>query len=225
MPKITAFLLLCLFLMAAVLPLPARAEHKSFDDIVNTLQTTKIGKVSFKDEPIEVVVSYLGEASGLNFVVTDKVLEEDLRVTLSLGDGMTVYSVMKVIGKLKGIKFMLDETGVIMALMEDDYSMDKVFLRMYDLSVVEPIQPTDFPGPELGVNPGQSENNYYNEDQEKEAPLSPEEIKDMIIKFTGGKSWEQNEQVKISVRGKMLFVVQTAEVQNEIAKFLQTLQG
>lgn len=226
MRKLT--LLILIVLMLAPMAAGLRAEPKKtleFDELVAKLKDTSISKVSFKEESLDTVMMFLSEAGGVNFIVTDRVLEQEITVTLTLNDGISLYGVMKILGKLKGVKYYFD-MGMVIVLMEDDYSMDETQVKVYDLSIAKPVRPTNFPGPELGFKRGQGSGDSYYEDEQEEEELTPEDIVEMIQKFTGGQSWEKNsENVMIKLRGETLVVKQTADVLREIDTLLEQLSG
>jgi len=108
----------------------------------------------------------------------------------------------------------------------DEVDADEFEVRVYNIAALQ-FKTEDFPGPDLTLTQGNDGGFGGNVDiglDGDDESANPEEIADMVKQFTGGDTWdEQDEFAKLEVKGNLLIVRQTPDVHREIADLLVKL--
>jgi len=201
----------------------ARAEQPR--SIANLLATRRL-TVDFEDLTLEKVVAYLRTATGMNIVLDKARLEkegldpEGLTVTIQLRD-VTVREFFGLALEPLGLAFKIQ--GNVLLLTTRKAARGKPVLRLYDVSELVMVV-RDFPGPDINIHPSNYEPPDTPEPEMVQAVESTEELADMIRRFCGEDTWDE-EGVSIYPFRRHLFIRTYPEVHEEIARFLAAVGG
>jgi type II secretory pathway component GspD/PulD (secretin) len=189
---------------------PAQAETES------KLANLKV-TLDFKDAPLEDVVDYLREISGLNIFLDRKIAEKQIRVTLKVNE-ISLKSVFQLVLKPHEAGTMFRD-GVLMLTTLEEIGDKTVKLRIFDCrDILHPIQ--DFPGVEiqLAVDGGVALDTVDDAGSE-EVPIA-----ELVRAHTGGKSWDENPKFSVALQNGLLVVKQTPDVLRQIDRLLGMLR-
>jgi len=79
---------------------------KRYNKVMAVLKEVKLGKIAFNDEPVYTILAFMTDVTGVNFVPTEAVNDEEFQVkSLALKGGMTAYNFLRILSKLKDIRF------------------------------------------------------------------------------------------------------------------------
>jgi len=220
---------------AAVLLLagaPALAQESEESDprkaeVVRKLSSMKIS-MDFVDRPMEEVLSFLRDFSGLNIVVDAEVSqslgEDQLKVTMRVKE-LTLKSVLKLMLSSKNLTATYKE-GVILIVPKG--KVDKaVVLQIYDVrDLLVKIQ--DFSGPRVElVSPSAGGGPLTGASftlEEPKSTITEEFITEMVRSNTGDRSWDENPNASITLANGMLIVSQSRRVHEEIKRLINLLR-
>jgi type II secretory pathway component GspD/PulD (secretin) len=191
---------------------PAKAEA---DAKLNNLRIT----LDFKDSPLEQVVDYLREVSGLNVFVDAKVAEKQIRVSLKVTE-ISLRSIFALMLKPHGCEIMFRE-GVVMLMTREDVADRTVKMELYDCrDILHPI--IDFPGVDivLAVDSAGVIGNIEAGPEYAEIPIA-----ELVRAHTGGKTWDENPKASVNLQNGLLVVRQTPEVHRQIVRLLNLLRA
>ena len=201
----------------------AVADDEEYRIARNKLETTEIPTIAFQDEDIETVIEFCQSITGLNFVVTPEVLDEEIRVNLNLTN-VSVKTVLKLIVRLNDLRiYYLD--GVIIVDLKGEWKEDP-YMRMYDIRALQ-VKIRDFPGPEISLECGDEDIGavVFDAGDDGDDEITTETIVDMIQEFTGAGTWEEDERCSVTTFGGMLIVVQHSDTHREILWLLAMLES
>jgi len=221
---------------AAVLLLagaPALAQESEESDprkaeVVRKLSSMKIS-MDFVDRPMEEVLSFLRDFSGLNIVVDAEVSqslgEDQLKVTMRVKE-LTLKSVLKLMLSSKNLTATYKE-GVILIVPKG--KVDKaVVLQIYDVRDLL-VKIPDFVGPKVElVSPtagagGPLAGAQFTLDEPK-STITEDFITDMVKANTGDRTWDENPNASITLANGMLIVSQSGRVHDEIKRLINLLR-
>jgi type II secretory pathway component GspD/PulD (secretin) len=191
---------------------PAKVEA---DSKLNNLRIT----LDFKDSPLEQVVDYLREVSGLNVFVDAKVAEKQIRVSLKVAE-ISLRSIFALMLKPHGCEIMFRE-GVVMLMTKEDVADRTVKMELYDCrDILHPI--VDFPGVDivLAVDQAGVIGNIEAGPEYAEIPIA-----ELVRAHTGGKTWDENPKASVNLQNGLLVVRQTPEVHRQIVRLLNLLRA
>jgi hypothetical protein len=174
--------------------------------------------LDFNNAPIDQVVDYLREVSGLNLFVDVKVREKAIVVTLKVAE-LTLGSVLKLMLQPHGCDVMYRE-GVVMLMTREDVADRTMRMEVYDCrDILYPIQ--HFPGVDIDISAGAGV-----------AVVSPTEdvggempIEELVRTHTGGRSWEENPKAVLRLNNGLLVVKNTPEVHRQVRRVLDLLRS
>ena len=205
------------FGMALALSLPAAAQDKTRAEYESRLKNIKV-TLDFTNAPLDVVMDYLREISGLNLFVGSKVADKQILVTLKVNE-ITLKSVFSLILKPHGCDTLFRE-GVLMILPQEEVADRTIKLELYDCrDILYPVM--DFPGVDiqLAVDGGLS---AIPSDVAASAEFPIEEL---IRAHTGGRSWEENSKTSLKLQNGILVVKNTPEVHRQVIRLLDLLRS
>jgi len=189
-----------------------RAEYESK---VNNIKAT----LDFSNAPLDSVVDYLREISGLNIFVDSKVRDKAIVVTLKVNE-ISLKSIFGLMLKPHGCDVMFKD-GVLMLMTKEDVADKTLKMQIYDCrDILYPIQ--NFPGVDLDLNgngPGVLAATV-DDSNSSEMP-----IEEMIRAHTGGRSWEENPKAVVKLTNGLLVIKNTPEVHKQVSRLLDLLRA
>jgi hypothetical protein len=200
--------------------------HK--EGILNKLNTMRV-TVDFKDTPLDEVLNYLRDFTGLNIVVDPEVSTkftlDQLKVTLRVNDLLLKSTLKLMLGSRELAALYKD--GVILIVPKG--RIDKaVSLQLYNVQdLLAKIQ--DFPGPRVElVSPqaggGGLAGAIFVPPDDTPPKITEEFILETVKRHTGEKNWDENPNASITLTNGMLVVSQSRRVHEEIRKLLHLLR-
>lgn len=204
--------------------LAARApEPRSLDEALRMLQRRRCD-VDFKDLPLDDVAAFVARLSRLNVIVSPELQRASAgalpAITIKLRD-VTLRQFAEIVAKSTGSKLMLRD-GILQFTTPAD-ARGRPSLRVFSIADVT-FRIRNFPGPDIQLHTG-DEQFVQEEESDQATPFDdPQTIVDLIRKFTGEGTWD-DDAVSISADAGKLVVKQYPEVLKEIARFLAVLRA
>src|SRR5438128_2624629 len=162
------------------------AQNGRRDEAEAKLRNLKV-TLDFKETPLETVVDYLREISGLNIFIDEKVKEKNIVVSLKVSD----ISLKGVFGLMLA-RYECDtmfRDGVLRLMTKADVADHTVRMQIYDCrDILYPI--ADFPGVDIDL--GDAGHLVFNQPDPGDDRVVP--IEEMVRAHTGGRSWEENQK-------------------------------
>jgi type II secretory pathway component GspD/PulD (secretin) len=190
---------------------PAQVETES------KLANLKI-TLDFKDAPLEQVVDYLREISGINVFVDAKVAEKQIRISLKVTE-ISLKSIFALMLRPHGCETMFRE-GVLMLMTKEDVADRTVKMELYDCrDILYPI--AHFPGVDiqLAVDQAGVVGGIVDTVESADIPIA-----ELVRAHTGGKTWDENPKASVNLQNGLLVVRQTPEVHRQIRRLLDLLR-
>ncbi len=230
-----------MIVFALVLSLVSAQDDQKKRDINRLLKTKKLEKLEFADTPLEEVVEYLRNQSGLNLTISPKIWDkkprDQYRITFKV-ESITLKSAMKMILAMHDLAARYRE-GVMEIVLRDELKRE-VVTRVYDVQDLM-IKINNFPGPKIDIKPPSVGNlsgaasreaggnlvttKFTLDEPDPQDGLSEEFIMDHIRNNTGTPSdWEGNERVSAQIATGTLVVAQTPLVHKEIRQLIDMLR-
>lgn len=214
---------------AAELPRVARAATPS---VRTQLRTTRVPRFVVEDEPsLTEAVRVLANATGLPLVVTP--LAEDLAASagavfdLDLANPMLAEDVLKLLVRAAGdeVRWMIKHEAILVTTKEQ--AQGELVVQMHDVNTLT-FGRTDFIAPRidrlrlLDDIEDDDGGGLFGGVGELVVGTDVEELATLVQENIAVGTWE-NDGVSIEPQNGFLFVVQTPEVQRQIARFLAQL--
>src|SRR4029453_2753096 len=141
--------------------------------------------LDFTNAPLDAVVDYLREISGLNIFVDSKVREKNLVISIRVTE-ITLRSIFGLMLKPHDCDILFKD-GVLQVMTKADVADKTMKMEMYDCrDILYPV--AQFPGVDLDLGGGGGVLVQQPDvDQGGEVP-----IEEMVRAHTGGRSWEEN---------------------------------
>ena len=202
------------FVLAATLALAQDNTKSEYESKLNNIKVT----LDFQNSPLDQVVDYLREISGLNIFVDSKVRDKNIVVSLKVTE-ISLKSIFSLILKPQGCGVMFRD-GVLQLMLEPDIADRTMRMEIYDCrDILYPIQ--QFPGIDLDLStisgvvatPAMDEVGG-------EMP-----IEEMVRAHTGGRSWEENSKASIKMQNGLLVIKNTPEVHKQVRRLLDLLRA
>lgn len=196
-------------------------------EVLNKLNNQRV-TLDFKDAPIQDVVSFLAEFTGINFYLDPeihaKLSEEQLRVTLKVRD-LLLKSALKLVLSAKELTGVYKE-GVIVIQHRDKLG-GSTAMQVYDVrDLLFKLQ--DFPGPRVELQSNTAGGTALTGAtftlEEPRSVISEDFITDLIKTNTGDRSWDENPNASVTLANGLLIVSQTRKVHEEIKRLLNLLR-
>jgi hypothetical protein len=195
----------------------AFAQDGKREEVEAKLRNMRV-TLDFKEAPLESVVDYLREFSGLNIFVDGKAKEKNIVVSLKVSD-ISLKSVFSLILHPHGCDTMFRE-GVLMVMTKEDVIDRTIKMEIYDCrDILYPIH--DFPGVDIDL--GNAQGILI-------TPIDPGgdsaevPIEELVRAHTGGRSWEENQKCVCKMTNGLLVIKNTPEVHKQVNRLLDMLR-
>jgi type II secretory pathway component GspD/PulD (secretin)/tetratricopeptide (TPR) repeat protein len=208
---------------------PATAEDKKIvlDRLDSVRFAPRFGTADGAGSPLTEIAAFLQSLTGVNFMISPKVMseldEEQRSIKLDLPE-RSVRKVLDIIAETHENLRWKVEDAVVKFVTKDEMKGGQV-LRTYEVrDLIHPIH--DFPGSEMNVSPSGGYNPPEEDKVERESNIvSAEQLETLIRNNVAAGSWEADPQnaIKITPHGTMV-VHQVPAVQMQIAKLLEDLR-
>ena len=192
------------------------AQDGRLDETESKLRNLRV-TLDFKETPMETVVDYLREISGLNIFIDEKVREKNIVVSLKVSD----VSLKGVFGLMLGrhdCDTMFSD-GVLRVMTKADVGDLTVRMQIYDCrDILYPIQ--DFPGVDIDLS--EAGKLIFNSADNPEDKVLP--IEELVRSNTGGRSWEENSKCGCRMTNGLLVIKNTPQVHSQVVRLLDMLR-
>lgn len=219
-----SFLCMLMFVVLTFAPLARGADAPAtLEEAQATLEGFAVPTLSCNAEPVQQIYAYISDLTGVNIVVTDALLDEELTITLNLSAEINAWRLLKLMQQLHPEIEMIWDKGVIF-ISHRELDEQPLEVRAYDLGGLA-VPATNFPGPEIMLSADVTCVCAYDDDAygSDNALMDLDEIVDLVETQTGRGSWA-NEACFARLQGKTLIVKQTAQTHEEIAFLLEMLR-
>jgi hypothetical protein len=202
---------------AAAAPAPPRTIAAKLEGVRVTC--------SFNRLPLDAWVQWVRAASGINVVVKRAAIAKELDpdavlVTLELKD-VALKDLLALALEPFGLATRIEGNVLFVTTKRD--ARGKPIVVLYDVSeLLLPIR--DFPAPEMSLYPSREGRPRPPEPEARAAFDSAQELVDLVRRFCGADTWEE-EGVRVQVLRRHLLVRQYPEVHREIARFLMEIRA
>jgi len=194
----------------------ALAQDNTKSEYESKLNNIKIS-LDFTNAPLDQVVDYLREISGLNIFVDTKVRDKQIVVSLKVQE-LTLRSIFSLMLKPHGCGVMFKD-GVLQIMLESDIADKTMKMEIYDCrDILYPIQ--QFPGVDLDLGTVGVLVQPPDEAAGGEMP-----IEELVRAHTGGRSWEENPKASIKMQNGLLVIKNTPEVHKQVRRLLDLLRA
>jgi len=191
------------------------ATKSEYEGKLNNIKVT----LDFQNAPLDQVVDYLREISGMNIFVDAKVREKNLTVSLKVTE-ISLRSIFGLILKPQDCDILFKD-GVLQLMTKPDVADKTMKMEIYDCrDILYPI--TNFPGIDMDLNangPGVVVQPDAG-DAGSEIP-----IEEMVRAHTGGRSWEENQKAVCKMQNGLLVIKNTPEVHKQVRRLLDLLRA
>lgn len=180
---------------------------------------------SFDKLPLDDFVKWVRAATGVNVVVKRAVIAKELDpegvlVTLELRD-VALKDLLALALEPHGLATRVEGNVLFVTTKRD--ARGKPIVVLYDVSeLLMPIR--DFPAPDINLYQSHEERPEPPEPEVRAVADSAEEVADLVRRFCGEGTWE-DEGVRVQVLRRHLLVRHYPEVHREIARFLLELRA
>jgi type II secretory pathway component GspD/PulD (secretin) len=200
--------------LAAVLALTQDNTKGEYESKLNNIKVT----LDFQNAPIDQVVDYLREISGLNIFVDSKARDKNIVVSLKVTE-ISLKSIFSLMLKPHGCGVLFKD-GVLQVMLESDIADKTMKMEIYDCrDILYPIQ--QFPGIDLDLSTISGVVATPADDVAGgEMP-----IEEMVRAHTGGRSWEENPKASIKMQNGLLVIKNTPEVHKQVRRLLDLLRA
>ena len=204
-----------LVLAMAALAFPQDGAREEVDAKLKNLRVT----LDFKEAPIETVVDYLREISGINIFVDTKVKDKNIVLSLKVSD-ISLKSVFSLMLNPHGCDTMFRE-GVLMVMTKEDVVDKTIKMQIYDCrDILYPIK--DFPGIDIDLS-GTGAGVIFQDAGGNEGGEVP--IEELVRAHTGGRSWEENQKCVCKMTNGLLVIKNTPQVHKQVNRLLDMLRS
>ncbi len=185
-----------------------------YESKLNNIKVT----LDFTNAPLDSVVDYLREISGLNLFVDTKVRDKQINVTLKVHE-ISLRSILGLILKPQGCDIMFKD-GVLQLMTKEDVADKTMKMEIYDCrDILHPI--SQFPGVDLDLAQGAGVLvTAPDVDAAGEMP-----IEEMVRAHTGGRSWEENPKAVCKLQNGLLVIKNTPEVHKQVRRLMDLLRA
>ena len=191
------------------------AMKAEYEGKLNNIKVT----LDFQNAPLDQVVDYLREISGMNIFVDSKVRDKNIIVSLKVTE-ISLRSIFGLILKPQNCDILFKD-GVLQLMTREDVADRTMRMEIYDCrDILYPI--TNFPGIDLDLNangPGV----IMGPDPGDTGGEIP--IEEMVRAHTGGRSWEENPKAVCRMQNGLLVIKNTPEVHKQVHRLLDLLRA
>jgi type II secretory pathway component GspD/PulD (secretin) len=185
-----------------------------YEGKLNNIKVT----LDFTNAPLEAVIDYLREISGLNMFVDSKVRDKNLVISLKVSE-ITLRSIFGLMLKPHDCDIMFKD-GVLQVMTKADVADKTMKMQIYDCrDILYPI--SHFPGVDIDLGGGAGVLVQQPDvDAGGEVP-----IEEMVRAHTGGRSWEENPKAVVKMQNGLLVIKNTPEVHKQVLRLLDLLRA
>ena len=205
---------------AAVLTLGAlgvEAQDTVKHEYEGKLSNIKV-TLDFQNAPLDQVVDYLREISGMNIFTDSKVREKNLTISIKVNE-ISLRSIFSLMLKPHNCDILFKD-GVLQLMTKEDVADKTMKMEMYDCrDILYPI--SNFPGVDIDLGTLAGVVTTPAEDVSGgEIP-----IEEMVLAHTGGRSWEEKQKAVCKMQNGLLVIKNTPEVHKQIRRLLDLLRA
>jgi hypothetical protein len=205
---------------AAVLALacgPASAQDGVKAEVEGKLNNIKV-TLDFSSAPLDAVVDYLREISGMNIFVDSKVRDKNLTISIKVTD-ISLRSIFGLMLKPHNCDVMFKD-GVLQVMTKEDVADRTMKMEIYDCrDILYPV--AQFPGVDIDLGGGAG----VLVAQPDVDPGSEVPIEEMVRAHTGGRSWEENPKAVVKMQNGLLVIKNTPEVHKQVRRLMDLLRA
>jgi type II secretory pathway component GspD/PulD (secretin) len=205
---------------AAILALlcgPAFAQDSAKSEVESKLNNIKV-TLDFANAPLDQVVDYLREISGLNIFVDAKAREKQIVVTMKVTE-ISLRSIFGLMLKPHGCGVLFKD-GVLQVMTRSDIEDKTMKMEIYDCrDILYPI--AQFPGVDLDLSGGAGVvvAGVADDPGTSEIP-----IEEMVRVHTGNGTWDAG-KASIKMQNGLLVIKNTPDVHKQILRLLDLLRA
>jgi type II secretory pathway component GspD/PulD (secretin) len=190
------------------------AMKSEYEGKLNNIKVT----LDFQNAPLDQIVDYLREISGMNIFVDQKVRDKQLTVSIKVNE-ISLRSIFSLMLKPHGCGILFKD-GVLQVMTLPDIDDKTMKMEIYDCrDILYPI--SNFPGIEMDLNAGAGVVVTPPED----AAGSEIPIEELVRAHTGGRSWEENQKAVCKMQNGLLVIKNTPEVHKQVRRLLDLLRS
>jgi len=193
------------------------------EQILNTLSEQRVFELNWGgDITLAGAVRYLSSVTGLNFVMSRRVKDDNQDTVINLQlDNVSVRQVLNFMTEPNEMAWKV-RNGVVMILNRDE-ALDQPILEFYDVKdLVAKI--SDFPGQEINLVPSKYQPPEPPELQEPLPAFEIDALIEVIRQTIQPESWDTIEGAMIEPKNNVLVVVTTPEIHQRVGAFLSDLR-
>jgi len=195
----------------------AAAQDAMKSEVEGKLNNIKV-TLDFQNAPLDQIVDYLREISGMNIFVDQKVRDKQLTVSIKVNE-ISLRSIFSLMLKPHGCGILFKD-GVLQVMTLPDIDDKTMKMEIYDCrDILYPI--SNFPGIEMDLNAGAGVVVTPPED----AAGSEIPIEELVRAHTGGRSWEENQKAVCKMQNGLLVIKNTPTVHKQIRHLLDLLRA
>jgi type II secretory pathway component GspD/PulD (secretin) len=190
------------------------AMKSEYEGKLNNIKVT----LDFQNAPLDQIVDYLREISGMNIFVDQKVRDKQLTVSIKVNE-ISLRSIFSLMLKPHGCGILFKD-GVLQVMTLPDIDDKTMKMEIYDCrDILYPI--SNFPGIEMDLNAGAGVVVTPPED----AAGSEIPIEELVRAHTGGRSWEENQKAVCKMQNGLLVIKNTPTVHKQVRHLLDLLRA
>jgi type II secretory pathway component GspD/PulD (secretin) len=184
-----------------------------YESKLNNIKVT----LDFTNAPLDSVVDYLREISGMNIFVDSKVREKNVVISIKVTE-ITLRSIFGLMLKPHDCDIMFKD-GVLQVMTKADVADKTMKMEIYDCrDILYPV--SQFPGVDMDLGNAGILVQQPDIDAGGEVP-----IEEMVRAHTGGRSWEENSKAVVKMQNGLLVIKNTPEVHKQVRRLLDLLRA
>jgi type II secretory pathway component GspD/PulD (secretin) len=196
---------------------PASAQDSTKGEVEGKLNNIKV-TLDFTNAPLDSVIDYLREISGLNIFVDAKAREKQIVVTMKVTE-ISLRSIFGLMLKPHGCGVLFKD-GVLQVMTQPDIEDKTMKMEIYDCrDILYPI--AQFPGVDLDLSGGAGVvvAGVVDDPGNSEIP-----IEEMVRTHTGNGTWDAG-KASIKMQNGLLVIKNTPEVHKQVRRLLDLLRA
>jgi hypothetical protein len=195
----------------------AFAQDAAKAEVEGKLKNIKV-TLDFTNTPLEGVVDYLREISGMNIFIDSKVRDKQIVVSLKVHE-ISLKSIFGLMLKPHGCDTLFKD-GVLQVMLDTDVADKTMKMEIYDCrDILHPV--AQFPGVDLDLSQGVGVQ-VLQPDVDAGAEMP---IEEMVRAHTGGRSWEENPKAVCKLQNGLLVIKNTPEVHKQVRRLMDLLRA
>lgn len=184
-----------------------------YESKLNNIKVT----LDFTNAPLDSVIDYLREISGMNIFVDSKVREKNVVISIKVTE-ITLRSIFGLMLKPHDCDIMFKD-GVLQVMTKSDVADKTMKMEIYDCrDILYPV--SQFPGVDMDLGNAGILVQQPDVDAGGEVP-----IEEMVRAHTGGRSWEENSKAVVKMQNGLLVIKNTPEVHKQVRRLLDLLRA